>query len=123
MTSAALETRREPPWDELDPGIRGVVRALWEMGFDTTDSGDGRFKATLGLEPGDFWDTPHVHLRTEDIHRDGVRLFEWVEAQGWDGSDVQVQADLFRDPHSTPPGQIAWLLTVHGEPLYDWRAP
>lgn len=31
----------EPPWDDLDDGIRATVRALWDAGFVTTDSGDG----------------------------------------------------------------------------------
>lgn len=35
---------KEVPYDELDPGIRQVVRWLNENGFETTDSGDGKSK-------------------------------------------------------------------------------
>lgn len=38
------------PYEQLDPGIRKVVRWLNENGFETTDSGDGRSKF-LGEDP------------------------------------------------------------------------
>ena len=31
----------EPPWDQLDPGIRREVRVLWENGVHTTESCEG----------------------------------------------------------------------------------
>lgn len=33
--------RQEPPYDELDPGIRETARWLYDNGFNPTDSGDG----------------------------------------------------------------------------------
>lgn len=37
----------EPPWEELDPGIEPVVRALWNAGYEPTDSGDGSKHGTM----------------------------------------------------------------------------
>lgn len=44
-----------PNYDELDPGIRHVVRLLRSYGFETTDSGDGVSKRTAldDLDPFD----------------------------------------------------------------------
>lgn len=36
--------REQPPWDEIDTGIRQTVRWLFDHGFDPIDSGDGRAK-------------------------------------------------------------------------------
>jgi hypothetical protein len=46
--------------DELDPGIRHIVRVLRKAGFATTDSGDGISK------PADerVFDVPHVAATT-----------------------------------------------------------
>lgn len=38
------------PYDDLDPGIRAVVRWLNDNGFTTTDSGDGKTKYANGEE-------------------------------------------------------------------------
>lgn len=51
-------------YDELDPGIREVVRRLNEAGFITTDSGDGVSKAEL-IASGDAMDFPHVFITLE----------------------------------------------------------
>ncbi len=37
-------------YDELDPGIRELVRKLRKNGFNTTDSGDGKHKFKEGNE-------------------------------------------------------------------------
>lgn len=39
------------PYDEIDPGIRRVVRWLNDHGFSTNDSGDGRTKLTGDGKP------------------------------------------------------------------------
>jgi len=52
--------RTEPPWAEIDAGIRETVRALWRAGFTPTDSGDG---CKVGMDCS--LDVPHVFLRCE----------------------------------------------------------
>lgn len=49
-------------YDQLDPGIREVVRVLRGYGYHTTDSGDGITK--LG-EMGCVIDQPHVVIALE----------------------------------------------------------
>lgn len=51
----------------LDPGIRNVVLWLRELGFNTTDSGDGRTKIEL-IASGDALAFPHVFMRVEEYH-------------------------------------------------------
>lgn len=46
-------------YDELDPGIREVVRALRDAGYNTIDSGDGVSKKGTHAE-GEYLDFPHV---------------------------------------------------------------
>ncbi len=108
----------EPPWEHLDPGIVGVVRALWAMGLETFDSGDGRHKAALGDPEGSYGEVPHVVIRPGDLRADMERVFLWAEAQGFE--DVQVQGDVFRNPHSDPPGAVEYVVIVGGEGLYGW---
>jgi hypothetical protein len=59
-----MSERSEPPWDELDPGIVGVVRMLFDAGFATTDSGDGVSKRGSGMEG--VLPMPHVVVRVDD---------------------------------------------------------
>lgn len=40
-------------YEQLDPGIRGIVRLLREAGFETTDSGDGVSKPGAGVVDND----------------------------------------------------------------------
>jgi len=55
--------REVPPWDELDPGIRGTVRWLYEHGFSPTDSGDGKAKfGEEGHPCGCALHKPHVFM-------------------------------------------------------------
>ena len=49
-----------PPYDELDPGIREVVRFLHDRGFRPTDSGDGKSKLEHGWALEDITPFPHV---------------------------------------------------------------
>ena len=60
------------PYDDLDPGIRQVVRWLTEQGFSTCDSGDGRSKFDADGTPLPGWESeadydciipePHVFM-------------------------------------------------------------
>lgn len=49
------------PYDDLDPGIRQVVRWLNDNSFVTTDSGDGVSKP----HADEVLDVPHVSIRCE----------------------------------------------------------
>ena len=50
-------------YDQLDPGIRKTVRWLRSLGYETTDSGDGRSK---DLSDTDNLDVPHVAIALPD---------------------------------------------------------
>ena len=52
------------PYDDIDPGIREVVRWVNSLGFETTDSGDGVSK--LGTMECAL-DVPHVHIIELDV--------------------------------------------------------
>lgn len=75
-------------YDELDPGIRDIVRLLNESGHVTTDSGDGVSKPADWYASGEAIPFPHVVIEAEREelceHADAVaRLLgpEWnVEA-------------------------------------------
>lgn len=74
-------------YGDIDPGIRGVAKALNEAGFETTDSGDGRSKF---LDPK--WDAtrcptmacPHVILKqSADFAEAGEvadNVVEWADS-------------------------------------------
>lgn len=49
-------------YDELDPGIREVVKMLNDHGFETSDSGDGVSKPKEWFESGEAIPFPHVIL-------------------------------------------------------------
>jgi len=51
----------QPNYDDLDPGIREMVRWLRTLGFNTTDSGDGVTKKEA-IADGDALDMPHVAI-------------------------------------------------------------
>lgn len=55
------QERVEPPWEELDDGIRETVRELWDAGFDPCDSGDG---SKAGKMEGALA-VPHVFMRVD----------------------------------------------------------
>lgn len=59
MTHLGCDPSDEPPWDELDDGIRETVRLLWSNGFSTSDSGDGRLQGWKADMEGAI-DRPHV---------------------------------------------------------------
>jgi len=100
------------PWNDLDPGIRDVVRLLHDNGFDTCDSGDGKSKFNTEGEPllgtcDCAMPFPHVvancsgALLVAECHRlkDLLRTRGVVvEAQGPDGDSTSIQASY--DPVS-----------------------
>lgn len=47
-------------YDQLDPGIRDIVKLLHDNGFDTTDSGDGISKSKDGWPENEIIPYPHV---------------------------------------------------------------
>ncbi len=50
----------EMNYEELDPGIREIVRRLNAAGFETTDSGDGVSKPADWYASGEAIPFPHV---------------------------------------------------------------
>ncbi len=74
--------RQEPPYDELDPGIRETARWLFDNNFNPTDSGDGVTKVgTMGCAQP----FPHVYMvvREPDLLETEVeRLYNLLQARG-----------------------------------------
>lgn len=97
------------PYDEVDPGVRQLVRLLAEEGFCTCDSGDGRSKFQEDGSPLSEWDgvaliaVPHVAMTCEPtrlidesyrLHRLMVSLGVGVQAQGMgDAPSIQASFD------------------------------
>jgi len=99
-----------PNYEELDPGIRKVVRWLNDNGFKTVDSGDGRTKFTEDGKPLPEWESgdpdfdmviPHPHVvievtpealvsETDRLHR-LVQERVAVEPIGFDDEGVSLQ--------------------------------
>lgn len=76
-----------PPLDrpeDLDPDIRHTVMWLRSLGFDTTDSGDGRSKAEL-IASGDALDFPHVFMACPpaELHAEADRLHAELRKRLW----------------------------------------
>lgn len=71
-------------YDELDPGIRDVVRTLHAAGFETTDSGDGESKPQAWYDCGEAIPFPHVLAETtpETMIADAERMAAVLGA-GW----------------------------------------
>ena len=91
-------TPSEPSYEDLDPNIRDVVRFCRDLGFETTDSGDGQSKPT-----DDEWDAgarhpqgvrvldyPHVFIVCDPNHVAGqsARLMESLRLRGVDVQPV-----------------------------------
>lgn len=66
-------------YDELDPGIREVVRRLRAAGFETCDSGDGKSKP-----PEEGSEMPHVIMNCprENLFSEADRLAAEVATWG-----------------------------------------
>lgn len=74
-------------YEQLDPGIRRVVRLLREASFDTTDSGDGVTKLAAGWDREEVHDQPHVHCqvqRPNDIIRAALLMERVLTEAGVD---------------------------------------
>lgn len=82
-------------YTELDPGIRKTVQALREMGFNTTDSGDGVSKGTQVDDMGmaEVLSIAHVHCRV-------------APADGLSESKRLAEELLSRCNYQAQPGQI-----------------
>ncbi len=69
-------------YDELDPGIRETVHRLHELGYTTTDSGDGKAKVgQMGCAMG----VPNVVIQVTDpteLTWVAMTLFHELEAAG-----------------------------------------
>lgn len=65
-------------YDELDPGIRNMVKVLRDNGFNTTDSGDGSKSPTMEGAV----DFPMIAVRTEAsiLCSESDRMFSILEA-------------------------------------------
>lgn len=83
-----LEELSEADYEEIDPGIREVVRFLRGHGFDTTDSGDGKTKFPDGPDqpPVDACAMPmaNVAILVEPAHLvdEADRLCALLEGAG-----------------------------------------
>lgn len=86
----------EPPWDDLDDGIRETVRWLWSIGFQTTDSGDGRRQGAKADMP-EAIDVPHVFMVCEPglliVQADSLR--REIAARGISVESVSIEATYF----------------------------
>lgn len=78
----------EAEYNNLDPGIRNVVRFLRAWEFNTTDSGDGVSKVGTELE-AEMIHRPHVVMTTDraTLLNEADRLVAVLGTQG-----IQVQA-------------------------------
>lgn len=65
-------------FEQLDPGIRKVVRWLRENGFETTDSGDGETKSDMTCA----FDMPNVAVRVHyrDLLMEADRLADMMHS-------------------------------------------
>jgi hypothetical protein len=63
-------------YEQLDPGIRKVVRWMRENGFETTDSGDGETKTDMDCA----FDMPNVavHCTRADLFIEADRLADMI---------------------------------------------
>lgn len=84
------DERTEPPWPDLDDGIRETVRALWDAGFEPTDSGDGSKAATMDCAI----EVAHVFMRCApaDLARRADELLilvsDWPSSGDYNGNRV-----------------------------------
>ncbi len=77
-------------YKDLDPGIREVVKYLHELGYDTTDSGDGVSKPDMACAI----DQPHVvcKLRSpQSLEWQAKTLQEWLRRK-YEDLEWHVQA-------------------------------
>ena len=106
------------PYEDLDPGIREVVRLLNTLGFHTSDSGDGVTKLQ-GDDPMECaMDFPHVYCMCppENLVSECDRLRDALQEKG---IEVMVQQETehavaiqgFYDPVGEPKHAAGFMLT------------
>jgi hypothetical protein len=93
-----LDLRDEPPWDDLDRGIRDVVRAFWDAGLAPVAScqGHGREDAWVALERQEAVQDQFAKIRAVLLERgwntnslvswhvaDGRLESQWFEVRWW----------------------------------------
>lgn len=85
------QERKEPPWYELDDGIRETVRALWKAGFMPTDSGDGSKAGTMECA----LEVHHVFMRCDpsSLIEEAERLMwltaDWPRTGDYNGNAIE----------------------------------
>lgn len=84
---------RRVPYSHLDPGIRKLVRLLNDLGFETTDSGDGVSKVGA-IARGHALDYPHVFIAAtaSTMKRRADMLMRRLRKEGIQVSPGQIQA-------------------------------
>lgn len=84
-------------YEELDEGIRHVVRYLRGVGYDTTDSGDGLSKFAAGTNDECTLRVPHVVVRLDRSHKRPIetarRLRDVLVGEFGKGWEVQASYD------------------------------
>lgn len=100
-----------PPWDELDPGIREVVRALVDAGFRTIASCDGHPSS----EHDARWPQVSVEYHVGEV----ARLNDWLREHGLAGCTVSVCRSVNRSAVGEPYLNIEWWTD---QPIKDWNA-
>lgn len=83
---------REINYEELNPGIRRLVKMLRDAGFETIDSGDGITNVEAGMEGA--LKTPHVHcvVASKVMVQEAHRMLSLFTDAALDIESGQVQA-------------------------------
>jgi hypothetical protein len=86
-------------YNELDPGIRKVVRLLNDNGYTTTDSGDGYSKKGTDQEEC-MLEIPNVVILTdrENLLNEADRLLALLTEQGVQGGPDQTTVEELAGP-------------------------
>jgi hypothetical protein len=111
------------PYEELAPGIRNTVRWVHELGYETSDSGDGVANQHAGMECSNAWlGVPMVAI-TVDPYRlrvEADRLWITVLDMAGGKSVDPVRIEASYDPHSQV--GIILLTGLDDKLLHHWRA-
>lgn len=95
-----------PPWNEIDEGVREVVRALVDAGFVTLASCDGH---------GERWPQVNVKDAGGGCMR---RLIEWLQKNGLAGCYVAETWAVNTSKSDGPFIHIEWWTD---RPIRDWQ--
>ena len=92
--------------EELDPGIRNVVKFISDMGYHTTDSGDGVTKVGEGVLP-----FPHVVVTvpSDRLIRDCNTIMCELEAMEF-GDEIEYGVEGSYCPHVRVATIMVWGL-------------